>query len=261
MQRSGGCAPVAVSTPRANRRTQAAAGAAVETTEPPSPKWGRVIARAMTISPSTARVTTRWIETVSFDGDAASRAAACDFLRRRGRQSLESLEQRRRERQTEARALAAEALPERGQLGVERVDRLGGTDRIAVVDDSPGRERLDLDRLSVLEHDGPERQLVEQRLDRVRRPQPAVSVGARGLGRRRTRRSSRSPRPGRRAGRPPPPPSGWSCPGSSRSRARPAAPPVRTRRPARSCSGSRSRGRRGRGSDIRPRARRASRPG
>ena len=76
MQRSGGCAPVAVSTPRANRRTQAAAGAAVETTEPPSPKWGRVIARAMTISPSTARVTTRWIETVSFDGDAASRAAA-----------------------------------------------------------------------------------------------------------------------------------------------------------------------------------------
>ncbi len=54
MQRSGGCAPVAVSAPRANRRTQAAAGAAVETTEPPRPKWGRVIARAVTSPRSSA---------------------------------------------------------------------------------------------------------------------------------------------------------------------------------------------------------------
>ena len=36
MQRSGGSAPVAVSSPRASRRTAAAAGDAVETIEPPS---------------------------------------------------------------------------------------------------------------------------------------------------------------------------------------------------------------------------------
>ncbi len=76
MQRSGGSAPVAVSAPRANSRTHAAAGAAVDTTDPPRPKWGLVIARAVTISPSTARAITRWTDTVWFDGDAASRAAA-----------------------------------------------------------------------------------------------------------------------------------------------------------------------------------------
>ena len=46
MQRSGGCTPVAIRAPRANSRTQAAAGVAVETTDPPRPKWGRVTARA-----------------------------------------------------------------------------------------------------------------------------------------------------------------------------------------------------------------------
>ena len=45
MQRSGGSAPTASSDPRANRRTAAAAGAAVETIEPPSPEYGR-LARA-----------------------------------------------------------------------------------------------------------------------------------------------------------------------------------------------------------------------
>ena len=76
MQRSGGWAPVAVSAPRANSRTHAAAGEAVETTDPPRPKWGRVIARAVIPRPSAAATLTRCTETVSFDGDAASRAAA-----------------------------------------------------------------------------------------------------------------------------------------------------------------------------------------
>ena len=59
MQRSGGWAPVAVSAPRANSRTHAAAGAAVETTDPPRPKWGRVIARAVISRPSLATTLTR----------------------------------------------------------------------------------------------------------------------------------------------------------------------------------------------------------
>ena len=43
--------------------------------------------------------------------------------------SLSRVEQRRRQRQPEARLAAAEALPERGELGVQRVDRLGLADR------------------------------------------------------------------------------------------------------------------------------------
>ena len=50
-------------------------------------------------------------------------------------------------------------------------------DRIAVVDGAAGAERLDLDRVPVLEHHRFQRQLVDQRLDRVGRPEPAVVGG------------------------------------------------------------------------------------
>ena len=75
MQRSGGWAQVAVSATRASSRTHAAAGDAVETTDPPRPKWGRVTARAVIPRPSAVAALTRCTEIVSFYGEAASRAA------------------------------------------------------------------------------------------------------------------------------------------------------------------------------------------
>jgi hypothetical protein len=61
---------------RAISRTAAAAGAAVETIDPPRPKCGSVTARAVVVAPSIPVTRTWCTETVWFDGGAASRAAA-----------------------------------------------------------------------------------------------------------------------------------------------------------------------------------------
>ncbi len=174
MQRSGGCAPLAVSAPRAMSRTHAAAGVAVEMTDPPRPKWGRVIARAVTalaVAPGDPHEVDR-------DGLVRRRGG----LARGGRhllggrlcEVLEPGQQRRRQRQAEAGPPAAEALAEGGELRVQGVDRLTGADRIAVVDDPAGTERLDLLRSGGLQHDRLERELVDQRLNRVRRAHSPV---------------------------------------------------------------------------------------
>ena len=95
MQRSGGCAPVALSDPRASSRTAAAAGAAVETTDPPMPEMrlahapapGRSGRRPREPSPGAPRP-------CASEGEAASREAGRDLLGARARELLEPLEQR-----------------------------------------------------------------------------------------------------------------------------------------------------------------------
>src|SRR5207302_9109059 len=83
-------------------------------------------------------------------------------------------QQRRSERQPEARGAASEALAERGELGVKGVDRVRPADRFAELDQPPGRQRLDLRGVPVADHDWREREFVEQRLHRVRWAEPAI---------------------------------------------------------------------------------------
>ena len=100
-----------------------------------------------------------------------------DLIRRRVGERPQPLEQRLGERQPEARVLAAEAVGERRELRVKREDRLGGSDRPAEVELAARRQRRNPRRLRRLDHNGLHRQLVEQRLDRVRRAEAIVGDG------------------------------------------------------------------------------------
>ena len=105
-----------------------------------------------------------------------------DLLRRRVGQLAQALERCRGQREAEGALAAAEALAEGPQLGVQGVDRVGGPDRLAEVDLAAVAQRLDLGRLAVAQDDRGQRQLVEQRLQRVgdREARGRVEVAAAG---------------------------------------------------------------------------------
>ena len=144
-QRSGGSAPRASIRPRASSRTAAAAGAPVETTPPPSPQLGHGFGHGAHPDPRPPAVS---LDDVDRDGVGGGGGG----LRRGPRlrsggdagQLAQPLEQGRRQRQAEARLPAAEALAERAQLGVQRVDRGRGPDRLAEVHGPAVAEGLDL---------------------------------------------------------------------------------------------------------------------
>ena len=228
MHRSGGSAPVASA-------SRARAAARRPRSEPPSRRStprGRSGARDRTRRDDLSVDCARRHE-MDRDGLLRRRRRLArrgrDLLGRRPGEPLQALEQRGGA--SDSRKLASgirSSSPNVAQLGVQRVDRLGPADRVAVVDASPAAERLDLDRAPVFEDDRGHRQLVDQRLDRVRRPEPpsagAAEVAAGGADLDRVDRlgaSPTGPRPRR--------PSGWSCPGSTRSRAPPAGRRARTR--------------------------------
>ena len=125
-QRSGGSAPRASIRPRASSRTAAAAGAPVETTPPPSPHAldGRRSRRAPYACVPRWKPRPRARRRCRAEGGSASAAARLRSARAARRQLAQRSEHGRREREAEARLAAAEAVAERAQLGVQRVDRV-----------------------------------------------------------------------------------------------------------------------------------------
>ncbi len=98
-----------------------------------------------------------------------------------------------------AHLLRSRRSAEADEFRVQRVDRLARADRVAEVDAAAVGQRLDLDGLAAAQNDRLQRQLVDERLERVRRPQPAVGGRRRVTAARRRRRSTAIGRPSRSA--------------------------------------------------------------